>query len=205
MNRSARKLTLFHSAPDYDAFVAVLAQAQACVPMRLLCFVVMPNHWHLVLWPSSDADLSRYMRWVTVTHAIRWQLARGSAGTGAVYQGRFKAIPVQSDAHFLKVCRYVEQNPVRAGLTTTPEDWPWSSAAQLGREQWPTMASWPVPRPSAWHPACSDGCARDNDRIRECMRRRVPFGATEWQVATGHALGWSLRRRGRPPRLDRRN
>jgi putative transposase len=113
---------------DYSAFLCVLSQAQTRVPMRLLSFSVMPNHWHLVLRPESDDDLSRFMQWLTRTHAPRWQVKRRSVGTGAVYQGRFRAIPVQSDEHLLTVCRYVERNPLRAGLVDRVEHWRWSSA-----------------------------------------------------------------------------
>jgi putative transposase len=199
MNRSAKKLALFEGPHDYDAFVRILGEAEAHLPMRLLCYVVMPNHWHLVLWPVDDGDLSKYLRWVTVTHAVRWHRARGSVGTGAVYQGRFKAIPVQSDVHFLSVCRYVERNPVRAGLAASAMAWPWSSSAPGRNEGWPTLHPWPLARPSSWHaaeqPVHSEGA---EDEIRRCVRQGLPFGAPEWRAATARALGLSTRGRGRP-------
>src|SRR5690349_16171191 len=121
--------------------------------MRTLAYCVMPNHWHLVLWPRRDEDLSRFMAWVTLTHTQRWHAYRQSAGNGHVYQGRFKSFPVQADEHFLTVCRYVERNALRAKLVDRAEGWRWSSVGR--REQGRALATvwltdWPVARPRRW-------------------------------------------------------
>ena len=84
--------------------------------MRVLAWCVMSTHWHLVLWPREDGDLSEFMRWLTVTHTQRWHAAHRTAGTGPLYQGRFKSFPIQEDDHLLTVLRYVERNPLRANL-----------------------------------------------------------------------------------------
>jgi hypothetical protein len=84
--------------------------------MRILAYCLMPNHWHFVLWPYDDGDLAAFMHRLTTTHVRRWHLHRHSVGAGHLYQGTFKSFPVQSDAHLLTVCRYVERNPVRARL-----------------------------------------------------------------------------------------
>jgi putative transposase len=107
LNRGAGRQTLFETEGDYDAFASLLEQARLKVKMRILAYCVMPNHWHLLLWPEHDDALSEYMRWLTVTHSQRWHARRGTTGTGAVYQGRFKSFPVQEDQHFLGVCGYV--------------------------------------------------------------------------------------------------
>ena len=87
------------------------------------------NHWHMLLWPRNDGDVSEFMRWVTLTHTQRWHASHGTAGVGHVYQGRFKSFPVQSDAHYLKVTQYIESNPLRAGLVKNSCDWQYSSLA----------------------------------------------------------------------------
>lgn len=202
MNRSARRLPLFEERQDYRAFLAVLTEAGQQRPMRLLDYCVMPNHWHLVLWPEHDGDLSRYLAWLTTTHALRWRAERATLGEGAVYQGRFRGIPVQTDSHFLAVCRYVERNPVRAGLVRRAEDWPWSSCStreeKAGR---PELAAWPVARPSNWldlvntiEPASSLA------ELRRCIDQRHPFGTADWQAQTMRRLGyhWPPREPGRP-------
>jgi len=102
----------------------------------------------LLLWPRADGELSETMRWLTVTHTQRWHAHRNSAGTGPVYQGRFKSFPVQSDEHFLSVARYVERNAVRAHLVKRAEEWRWSSLWQWQNPGSPLgerLARWPVP------------------------------------------------------------
>jgi putative transposase len=74
-----------------------------------------------------DGDLTSFVSWVTMTHAQRWHAYNGTVGSGHLYQGRFKAFPVEKDDHFLKVCRYVERNAMRANLVDRAEDWRWCS------------------------------------------------------------------------------
>ena len=109
-------MRIFGKQRDFEAFEEVIEQAKARLPMRVLAWCVMPNHWHLVLWPRGDGDLSEFMRWLTVTHTQRWHAAHRSAGAGPFYQGRFKSFPIQKDEHLLTVLRYVERNPLRAKL-----------------------------------------------------------------------------------------
>jgi putative transposase len=89
LNRANGRQRLFDDDGDYDAFERVLAPACERVSMRLLAYCVMPNHWHLVVWPQHDGDLSRFMSWVTLTHTQRWHAYRQTVGTGHLYQGRF--------------------------------------------------------------------------------------------------------------------
>lgn len=88
LNRANGKRRIFEGDRDYLAFERVLAEVQERVAMRILAWCVMPNHWHLLLWPRRDGDLSNYMRLVTLTHTQRRHAHRGSAGTGHLYQGR---------------------------------------------------------------------------------------------------------------------
>ena len=125
LNRAVGRNTIFESHEDYLAFLKVLGQVRDQAECRLLSFCVMPNHWHLVVWPMGDNDLSEYMRWLTVTHTQRWHANHGTAGTGPLYQGRFKSFPVQADDHFYDVCRYVERNALRAKLVRKAENWRW--------------------------------------------------------------------------------
>ena len=83
----------------------------------------MPNHWHLVLRPNRGGAMSDFFRRITATHTIRYHAHYHTSGQGHVYQGRFKSFPIQEDEHFLTVCRYVERNALRAGLTNRAEAW----------------------------------------------------------------------------------
>ena len=116
LNRGNGRMRLFEQAGDYAAFERVLAEGCHQTPMRVVAYCLMPNHWHLVLWPRRDGAVSGFMSWVTLTHTKRWHGYRHTTGTGHVYQGRFKSFLIQQDAHFLTVCRYVERNTVRAQL-----------------------------------------------------------------------------------------
>src|SRR5437016_3026846 len=118
LNRRAARQIMFETDADYFAFEKVLAQAVKKFNMRLLAYCIMGNHWHLVLWPRDDRELSRFMQWLTVTHMRRWHAHRKSVGSGPLYQGRFKSFPVQSDDHLVIVIRYVERNPLRAKLVS---------------------------------------------------------------------------------------
>ena len=101
LDRAVGRATLFDKATDYLAFEKVLREARDWLPVPLLAYCIMPNHWHLVLWPRRDGDLSEYLRWLTVTHTQRWHANHHSSGTGPLYQGRFKSFPIQEDEHFL--------------------------------------------------------------------------------------------------------
>src|SRR5712692_1443403 len=84
----------------------------------------MPNPFHLALWPQTDEGLRERMQWLLSTHAARYQ--RHDRVTGPVWQGRFRAFPIQEDDHLLTVVRYIERNPLWASLVAKAEDWRWS-------------------------------------------------------------------------------
>jgi putative transposase len=113
--------------------------------MRIVAYCLMPNHWHLVLWPNEDAAVSAYIHWLTGTHACHFNARH--ALTGHVYQGRFKAVRVLEERHLLTLLRYVESNPVSAGLVERAEQWHWSSVGPL---RLTSLHPGPVPRPSNW-------------------------------------------------------
>jgi putative transposase len=204
LNRAHGKRRIFEHDRDYLAFESVLAEMKERVPMRILAWCVMPNHWHLLLWPLKDGDLSSYMRLVTLTHTQRRHANRASAGTGQVYQGRFKSFIVQHDAHFLTVSRYVEANALRGHLVRRAEDWRWGSLSRMRRgksDEAPRIDAWPVPRPGDWLAYVNQPVAPvEIDALRRCAQRGRPYGDEAWVSATATQLGLqsTLRSRGRP-------
>jgi len=103
LNRSVARLTIFEKDSDYQAFEKVLEEAHERISLRILSYAVMPNHWHLVVWPRADTEVTEFLQWLTVTHTMRWHAHHHTGGTGHLYQGRFKSFPVQSDEHLLNV------------------------------------------------------------------------------------------------------
>lgn len=206
LNRRVGRLELFEKPSDYSAFEKILAEAYQRTGIRIACYCLMPNHWHLLLWPRSDGELSEVMRWITVTHTQRWHAHRHSSGTGPVYQGRFKSFPVQTDDHFMTVVRYVERNAVRAKLVQRAEEWRWSSAYRVARQddkQVEFLSPWPMDRPQNWIELLNEpDRASQLDELRSSAQRGRPFGSEDWRVSVAKQLGLeaTLHPRGRPKR-----
>lgn len=171
--------------------------------MRLCGYCIMGNHWHLLLWPVNNGDVSEFMQWVTLTHTQRWHAAHGTAGTGHVYQGRFKSFPVQSDEHYLTVLRYIESNPLRAELVKNSSDWQYSSLAiRNGLEKGElTIDAGPVKVPENWN-GLVNGLPgeRVEATLQNCIKRGCPFGKENWMKSVTRKLGLqiTLKPRGRP-------
>lgn len=206
LNRGVRRLQLFDRSGDYRAFLKVFRQAQERIPLRCLAYCLMPSHFHLVVWPRTDTELSEFMAWLTTTHSKRWHAHRRTVGTGHVYQGRYKAFPVSRDTHFLRVCRYVERNALRARLVARAEDWPWSSLAQRTRRVSPiSLVDWPVRRPPDWTDLVQLDVAEETQELRQAVNRGSPYGPEDWrvQIASQLRLSSSLAPLGRPRRRKR--
>jgi len=175
---------------------------KACerIPMRVLGFCLMPNHFHMVLLPYEDADLGRWMQWLLTSHVRRYHRVRGTSGR--VWQGRFKAFPIQQDRHLLNVLRYVERNPVRANLVDSAEHWPWSSIATRCSERFPQLlAPSPVDKPDDWRTIVDTPMGENElESLQRCRARSAPYGDSGWATETARHLGLEscLRPIGRP-------
>ena len=201
MNRGNGRRTVFHKDGDFDAFRNLQGEAAARTDMRLLAYCLMPNHFHLALWPRRDGDLSDYMMWLLTAHVRRYHQHYHSSGH--VWQGRFRAFPIEEDDHLLTVLRYIERNPVRAGPVERAQDGLWSSAATINVGQ-PTLDLGPVIRPEHWLDHVNmPQTEAEFERLREHLRRNRPYGHPPWMEQTVKRLGLeaSLRPRGRPKKL----
>jgi putative transposase len=205
LNRANARARIFDDDADYAAFLRIAAEAVERISMRLLAYCLMPNHWHLVLYPRNDGDLSRFTGWLTLTHTQRWHAHRHTAGHGHVYQGRFKSFPVQKDRHFLTLCRYVERNALRAGLVERAERWQWSSlSARRSRREgpdWPKLTDWPIDPPANWLQLVNrPQTAAEETAVQTSIARGRPLGDPRWQKRTAARLDLqtTLRTRGRP-------
>lgn len=202
-NRANGRLSIFRKRGDFEAFETILADGAEQFSMRICGYCIMNNHWHLVLWPRHDGDLSEYMKWITVTHSHRWHGAHRTFGLGHLYQGRFKSFPVQPGLHYITLMQYVESNPSRAGIVERNVDWPWSSlAVRAGHEKVVTLSDDPVELPMHWEKLLDKEEITENDcvLIETCMRRGRPMGDSEWtnKIAAKLGLQSTLKARGRP-------
>jgi putative transposase len=202
LNRANGRLRIFGKAGDFEAFEAIVAEAVERYPVDVCGYCIMGNHWHMLLRPGEDGVLSDFMRWVTLTHTQRWHGAHSAAGMGHLYQGRFKSFPVQGQNYYLTAMRYIEANPLRAGLVKDAGDWEWSSyAVRQGRPSPIAISNGPIALPANWgalvHRAMTE---KDLAIVRNCVGRGAPYGDEKWVERTAAALNLrsTLRPRGRP-------
>ena len=203
MNRAVRRTVLFEVARDYDAFLAVVCEGLTRFKVKVISYCVMPNHWHFVVTCDRIEDISKWLHWVTTTHAIRWNIAHGTRGTGAVYQSRFTAVPIQTETSLYRVCRYVERNALRKGLVTKAELWAWGSLyATCKNCHAIPLSRWPILRPANWTEIVNlpDDQA-EIDALRETIRRNQPIGDPAWQKAVAPFIGLSMKPVGRPKKI----
>ncbi len=205
LNRGNARSEVFHNDSDYDSFVDLIDEACQRRAMRVLAYCLMPNHFHLVLWPLGDGDLSTWMGWLMNAHVRRYH--RDYQSSGHIWQGRFKAFPIEEDEHLRKVLRYVERNPLRAGLVERAEDWAWSSlpaTRRRGRPSW--LDPGPAPRRRGWLKQLNGPGPKEAElaSIRRSVERGTPFGSVEWTTKTAEAMGLesTIRPRGRPKKVE---
>ena len=200
LNRGNGRADVFHKDEDFAAFVRLMREANEKIPVRLVGYCLMTNHFHLLLWPHGDGDLSRWMQWLMTAHVRRYH--RHYHGSGHVWQGRFKAFAIQDDDHYLTVLRYVERNPLRANLVARSQDWEWSSLKPTERSGPPGLLSdGPLAKPAQWTRIVNGvETEAELEALRQSVDRGTPFGDVNWQTVTAADLGIeaSMRPRGRP-------
>jgi putative transposase len=134
-SRGDRQEPIFKGAADRQLLLDIVDQAMSRLDAEMLAFCLMGNHYHFVL-RTRRPNLSRLMRHVNGEYTRRFN--KRHQVVGHVFQGRFHAVLVDSDAYLLEVCRYVELNPVRAGLVDAVDNWRWCSyGAHVGTERGP--------------------------------------------------------------------
>ena len=190
LNRGAKKALLFVTPADYRAFEKLLWEAKAHVPIRILAYCLMPNHWHLLLWPFRDGDISRFVKWLTTTHASRWNRSHSCVGQGAVYQSRFKSIPIEHGPHLFWTWRYVERNALRANLVSRAEDWRWCSLRRRCRSDAHCLDHGPFELPCDWVDVVNLPQTEAELRaFRYSVSIDKPFGPEGWLHLPGATRG----------------
>ena len=204
LNRANARVQIFDNDEDYKLFENILEEAVQKYNIKILAYCIMPNHWHLVLCPENEGDLSTFMSWVTNTHTRRWHTEKGTVGQGHLYQGRYKSFICQGDNHFLTLIKYVEQNALKAKLVKRAEDWKWSSIWRRENgtvEKKKILSPWPILKPKDYLFWVNTILPQEKEEIIETsIIKSNPYGEDLWVTNTVKEFGLeqTLRRVGRP-------
>lgn len=204
INRANARMKIFDTDEDNLLFEKTLKEAREKFDMRILAYCVMPNHWHLILYPKKDGDLQKFMGWLSMAHTQRWHSEHNTTGSGHLYQGRYKSFLVQKNRYLLQLFRYVERNALRAKLVKRAEDWKWTSLYRRekgGEEQKKLLAKWPIDMPKDYLGLVNEPHTNTElESLRYCVNKGKPFGNNEWtgRMIDAFKLESTLRGRGRP-------
>lgn len=204
INRANARLPIFFEEKDYLLFENVLEEAQEKFSMRILAYCLMPNHFHLVLYPRDDGDMGKFMQWLTLTHTQRWHQANNTKGSGHLYQGRYKSFLIQDDNHLLSVIRYVERNALRARLVKKAENWGFCSLTRRLSEdarKKKFLSAWPISEPRDYLSFVNTTQPKEEEEsIRVSIVRGKPFGTDLWAMKMIKKFGLeaTVRSTGRP-------
>lgn len=209
INRANARMQIFDEDRDYLLFEKALEQAKERFDMRILSYCIMPNHWHLALYPKTDGSLQTFMRWLSMTHTQRWHSQHKTIGSGHLYQGRYKSFFVQEDEYLLQLFKYIERNPLRAKLVQRAEDWQWSSLwkrEQGDEKQKKLLGEWPVNIPRDYIDLVNiNQTEKELDFLRCSVNKGKPYGSESWvnRMIKTFNLKSTLREPGRPKKGSR--
>jgi len=125
INRGHNRHKIFRSQCDYSLFKEVIAFYKKRCNFKLYHYCLMPNHFHLILCIQKAKDLPEIMRGISKRYVNYYK--RKYRFVGFLFQGRYKSSLIDKDEYLLQCARYVERNPLRAGLVTNIADYPWTS------------------------------------------------------------------------------
>ncbi len=125
INRGNAQQTIFRSEQDFQDYRKLLFDYKEKFDVVIYHYVLMTNHVHLLAESARNDGIPKFMQGLTLAHTRRFNTRHQSVGH--VWQGRYKSIPIESDAYLLQCGRYIELNPCRAGIVDHPAKYPWSS------------------------------------------------------------------------------
>jgi len=204
INRANGRAKIFHTDKNYKHFESLLQEAKELTDMRILAYCIMPNHWHLVLQPRTDTNLSEFMSWLTSTHVRQYRTKTKTIGYGHLYQDRYKSFPAESNEYCQTLIRYVEQNPLRAKMVARAEDWRWSSLWRREKgsvKEKALLAQLPIDLPANYLESVNEILKEEIlATVRNAVNKGKPYGQDEWidKMVEDHNLGHTVRGRGRP-------
>jgi putative transposase len=204
LNRANNRGTIFHREDEYKHFEDLLKEAVERYNMRLLAYVLMPNHWHLILYPQTDGDVSLFMQWLTLTHTQQYHAWKKTIGHGHIYQGRYKSFIIEKDDYLLTAIKYIARNPVRAKLAERVEAWRWGSGYRRldgSPEERKVLSEPPVDMPRLYRSWVNTSDKEEDLKdLRTSAEKGRPFGTMKWteRMVEKFGLQATLRAPGRP-------
>ena len=143
LTRGNNGQTVFHHDADYQRYLQLLSNYAHERQLKVYHFALMPNHVHLVLEVVDGPALSKAMHGLNLSYALYYR--KRHAYRGHLWQDRFKSLLIDRESYLLECGRYVELNPVRAGLVREPREYPWSSYRAYAEGAFnPLLASHPL-------------------------------------------------------------
>ena len=186
VQRGNNKGEMFRDASDYHFFLNVLRHESARRDVAIHAYVLMTNHFHLMATPADEAGVSTMMQSLGRTYVPVFNLKHQR--TGGLWEGRFRSFVIETESYWLKCMRYIELNPVRAGIASKLDEYRWSSArAHIdGRDDdlltphhlYMRLGSTSRERQYAWRAICGESVP-DSElaALREAIRRGQTCGA----------------------------
>jgi putative transposase len=204
INRANGRLQIFNNDEDYKLFEQLLFETKEIFDMRVLAYELMPNHFHLVLYPKNDGDLGLFMHRLSNSHTRKVHARTNTNGSGHLYQGRYKSFLVDRDNYLLAVIKYVERNAVRAKLVYSCESWQWGSAwrrvhGTVQQKKLLDQKSFRLPdNYLKWINTAEK--IDDLANVRTSVKKGVPYGKERWveTMVSKHHLESTLKSPGRP-------
>ncbi|MGB6054890.1 MAG: transposase [Burkholderiaceae bacterium] len=211
IQRGNDRQLIFREPADYEVFLDWLGQAARQFKVAIHAYVLMPNHLHLLASPADQAGLGRMMQWVGRHYVPYFNHKYDRIGT--LWQGRYKATVIDSERYFLVCSRYIELNPVRAGMLADPAQYRWSSCRHhIGGTPDPlvidhalywALGNTPFAREQAYRDLIGEAPTVDDiAALREATHKGWALGSARFTTALERQTERRVRpaKRGRPPK-----
>lgn len=130
ITRGNNRNVVFKAADDYDLYLKLVRKYKKLLPFNLYHYCLMPNHTHFLISTKKAADFSSFMKRINLAYFHYFNKKYG--WNGHFWQDRFRSQPVGKDEYFIQCGKYIELNPLRAGLSAKPKDYPYSSYSYYG-------------------------------------------------------------------------
>ena len=207
INRANGRFQIFNNKEDYQLFEKLLEEMKELFSVEVLAYVVMPNHWHLLIRTKQDKDLSSFMSRLTNAHTRKVHALTKTNGSGHLYQGRYKSFLVEGDIYLRTLIKYIERNPVRAKLVKSCENWQWSSAYRSlcgTTKEKKLIDTAPAELPEDYSRWINlPQTEQEVESIRNSVNKGKPYGGEGWveKMITKYSLQSSLKGSGRPKKI----